>query len=659
MSTSRAQTYNEEKFDSILYYLKISDNNKAVFKKREQMALRARALAAEINSYSLQKKSNLQLIGLYKVFDKNQLYIKFTHENLKLAEKFKDSNIVAHMNKNLGYYYFDKIHDSAHYYNNKAEKLFRKLNDHFNTAAVLLDVASLQRDGKDYTGSELTLIEGLKLLNKIEYPSKEVIRKKAYFYNSLGIVFNVLEQYDKSIEYQNKSIALKLKLKGDNKSSIELSKNNLGNALKEAGKYELAIETFKGILEDKTLAEQQPDFYVMVLDNYAHALYLSSNRDALPGLYHKALKVSMTLGKDNYKSIVILKHLAEYYHGLGLKDSAKYYAYEAKRIAEKFHNDDLLKSLLLLSEIEEGEVAANHLRNYVKLNDSLQKSERAIRNKFARIKYETNEIEEENVKIAKERMWLLIISIVIIIASFLLYIIFTQRNKNKELEFIQKQQETNEEIYNLMLSQNEVIEDARALEKKRISEELHDGVLGRLFGARLSLDSLNMNNSDKAIKTRGQYISELKVIEEDIRKVSHELNADFVTGSGFREIIKNLIETQTATYKISYKLDWESAIDWDEVSNKIKIHFYRIIQEALHNIYKHAKATEVRVSFKFESETIRLSIIDNGSGFDVNRAKSGIGLKNMKSRIKEINGTIAITSQKEEGTTVKIDVPTS
>ena len=360
-----------------------------------------------------------------------------------------------------------------------------------------------------------------------------------------------------------------------------------------------------------------------------------------------------------YNSIIINQHLAEYYNDKNNKDLAKYYAYKAKDISKQYHNDDLLKSLLLLSKIEEGNMSAKYLKEYVKLNDSLQKNERAIRNKFARIRFETQQIEQDNIRIAKERMWLLIISVVLIISSFLLYLVITQRNKNKELKFVQKQQETNEEIYNLMLSQNESIEEARALEKKRISEELHDGVLGRLFGTRLSLDSLNMSNSVDAIKTRGQYIDELKTIEQDIRKVSHELNTDFVSGSGFIDIIKTLLETQTLAYKLECKLKHDDAIHWDEVSNKHKIHIYRIIQESLHNIYKHANATQIDISFKLKNSVICLIIKDDGSGYDVNKTKPGIGLKNMTSRINDINGSINIISGKDVGTTVTIEAPTT
>jgi signal transduction histidine kinase len=397
--------------------------------------------------------------------------------------------------------------------------------------------------------------------------------------------------------------------------------------------------------------------YALVLDNYANTLYLSKQNDQLPDLYFKALKISDSIDFRGYNSIIINQHLAEYYNDRGEKGLAKYYAYIAKDISEKYHNDDLLKSLLLLSKVEDGSMAAKHLNDYITLNDSLQKNERIIRNKFARIRFETNEIEKKNVQITKERLWLLIISVVLIIASFLLYLVISQRNKNKELKFIQTQQETNEEIYNLMLSQNEKIEEARSYEKKRISEELHDGVLGRLFGTRLSLDSLNMSNSEEAIKTRGQYINELQNIEQDIRKVSHELNTDFVSGSGFIDIIKTLVETQSTVYNLTNKLEYDDTIYWDEVSNKKKIHIYRMIQESLHNIYKHANASHVSISFKMKNDIICLTMIDDGSGFDVHKAKSGIGLKNMNSRINEINGNITITSVKDTGTTVTIEVP--
>ena len=644
--------------DSIEFYLSNSENKlKGDFNNRLALAIKAKQLSEKLKADSLKVKSLMSLASVYSDNADYELFLKYSRDALKLAKNINDSISLAKINKSLGYYYYNKSVDSAYYYNTKAEKLFRKLQDKFNTAVVLLDIALLQYNGKDYTGSELTSVNALSLLDQLD-DSQQIIRYKTYFYNNLGLVFKELSQFDESIKYHLKALMLKEQMPGDNRITIDNTKNNLANTYKNAKEFDLALNYYNQILGNENLIRERPGFYAFVLDNYAHTMYLSKNNNLLPQLYLKALRISDSIG-DGFNSIPINLHLAEYYSENKNKELAKYYAYKAKNLSEPNFTDALLESLLVLSKIEEDSVAVKYYDTYIKLNDSLLENERSLRNKFARIRFETQKIEEENVQIARERMWLLIISVTLIITSFLIYVVINQRNKNKELKFIQKQQEANEEIYNLMLSQNENIEEARTLEKKRISEELHDGVLGRLFGTRLSLDSLNLSNAPDAIKTRGQYIDELKAIENDIRKVSHELNTDFVSGAGFIDIIKTLVDSQTKIYGLQYKLDYNEEIIWEDVSNKNKIHIYRIVQEALHNIYKHANATVVKISFKLKKDVICLIMKDNGSGFDVAKAKSGIGLKNMKSRINEINGRLEIMSEKETGTTVTIEVPTS
>src|SRR5690606_33677962 len=98
----------------------------------------------------------------------------------------------------------------------------------------------------------------------------------------------------------------------------------------------------------------------------------------------------------NYNSVSINKHLAEYYQAIGKKDSALYYAYQFKAVSEKYYKDDLLNALRMLSQLEDNNIATKHYEAYVKLSDSLLKNERAIRDKFGRIQYETDEIEKEN-----------------------------------------------------------------------------------------------------------------------------------------------------------------------------------------------------------------------------------------------------------------------
>src|SRR5690606_10996246 len=115
--------------------------------------------------------------------------------------------------------------------------------------------------------------------------------------------------------------------------------------------------------------------------------------------------------------------------------------------------------------------------------------------------------------------------------------------------------------------------------------------------------------------------------------------------------------TQTKVYKLKYDLKKDDNIDGDTVSNKTKIHYYRIIQEALQNIYKHADALEVNLIFEQKNNVFCLTISDNDSGFDLNKARKGIGLKNINTRVQEINGTLEIYSTANSGTKLIIKVP--
>lgn len=650
---------NKTVYDSIELYRQFSkDNRNYSSERRLNFAERACILSKETQNDTTIINSNRRISTIYWELGYYELFRKTNFENLTISQKVKDSFSTGRANFNLGNFFrYKKSNiDSAYYYYHKAEKVYRGLKDKFEIANTLFEIAEIQKDEKDFTGSEVTSIEAISLLEKLDQ-TNEVSKFISLFYANLGVVFGQLEQFEESVNYFKKAIKLQEKLTGDNSTVIENSVINMAFSYKSAGNYKLALQYYNKILANNNFSKERPGAYALVLDNYANTLYLLNQKTQLPDLYLKALKISDSLSFEGYNSIIINQHLAEYYNDKNNKDSALYYAYRAKNIAKQYHNDDLLKSLLLLSKVETDSVAVNFFEDYIKLNDSLQKNERNVRNKFARIRFETKEIEQKNIQFAREKLWLTIISIILLVSSLLIYIIITQRSRNKELKFVQKQQEANEEIYNLMLSQQEKIEEARVIEKKNISQELHDGVLGRLFGTRLSLDSLNMAASEEAIQTRSKYIQDLKKIEEDIRKVSHELNTDFVGGSGFLEIIKTLLESQTKVYELNYEFNHDDSINWEDISNKKKIHIYRIIQESLHNIYKHANASLIKIGIHLKNNVLLLSIIDDGSGFDVDKAKSGIGLKNINSRVNEIKGEMVINSKKDSGTTVQIKVP--
>ena len=117
------------------------------------------------------------------------LFKKTNTENLILSKKVKDSMSLGKANFNLGYYfrYSEFIIDSAYYYYHKAEKVYRGLNDRFDIVSALLEIAAIQRDEKDFTGSEVTSIDAISILEGLEQTN--IIRKyTSFFYNNIGLL---------------------------------------------------------------------------------------------------------------------------------------------------------------------------------------------------------------------------------------------------------------------------------------------------------------------------------------------------------------------------------------------------------------------------------------------------------------------------------------
>ncbi len=351
-------------------------------------------------------------------------------------------------------------------------------------------------------------------------------------------------------------------------------------------------------------------------------------------------------------------HLSEYYLTLGDTSKSQKYAQEALQLSKLTAlSNDLLGSLKQISQVDHKN-SSMYSKEYIKISDSIQLEERKSKDKFARIAFETDEIIQEKDKLAEQNRNLLYFFLATLFVGLLLFVIRTQRAKNRELLLKQQQQKVNEEIYNLMITQQATIEENRVKEKKRIAQELHDGVLGRLFGARLNLDSLNRFSDDESVTSRFNYLAELKNIEQDIREISHDLNREkYVLINNFVAIVSNLLEEQANSFEADLTSSLDESIQWDKVSNAVKINLYRILQESLQNINKYANAQHIAVEFKKENDQIMFKITDDGIGFDVNTKKKGIGLQNMQSRVQECDGTFEIKSKKGKGTTTVVFVP--
>ncbi|MEL1255708.1 tetratricopeptide repeat protein [Flavobacterium sp. DGU38] len=607
-----------------------------------------------------QPEDSLKRVNLFKVANRyfnmrdwNE-YNKTVKIILEKAQKANDSVSMSKAYTYLGDYYSSQaISDSAFLYYFKAEKIYTDSNSFYNLAKTRLSKALLQFNEGDFYGSEKAVFNALRV---IKGKNNNDILYEAY--NLLGVIYNELGDYEKAIEFHNKAIAsIDNNLIPAEFQSKATSLNNIGFVYQNLNDYKKANFYFKKGLEEKNLYNQKPELYAILLDNLAYSRFKLNQNEELPDLFYKALKIrdslQLTAGITASKM-----HLSEYY--AVKKDTAKaiHYSNQALLVSKRTKNfRNVLVALKQLSLIQP-EKASKYSEDYIHLNDSLQKAERKMGDKFTRIEYETNEIKNENSSLEIQNRTLVYVFSIFSLIVLFFYIYKTQQAKNRELLFKQQQQVANEDIYNLMISQQNAIETMRIREKKKVAQDLHDGVLGRMFGVRISLDSLDKLDEETANDKRKKYLLELKEIEQDIREISHDLNKE-KSGlmNNFVAILEKLFQNQTNTFntKLIYNID--SNIKWDLVSNVVKINLYRIIQEALQNVNKYAQAKTINVEFKNEINYLAVLISDDGVGFNTHKTKKGIGLQNIVYRTAECNGNVEIHSAKGEGTSIVIKIP--
>lgn len=616
------------------------------------------------NNLSLEgiKKNNSQtnretLLVLVKTYNNHNEW-----ENLKKANKILEEFSLQErdtINLANSYYFFgneclsnNKL-DSSYYYYLKAEQLFLKRGETEILANVYLNKSTVQLAINDFLGAEFSASQALKFSRQ-----NEDFLGQYDALTNLGIASNGTENYENAIQYYQRA----LKLAEDNNLNKnyflkEISMNNIGNAYLSLKKYKQSIYEFENALTNNKLISLKPSLYATLLDNLAYAKFKQNENERLPNLFFESLRIRDSLKLDS-KIIYSKIHLSEYYSQNKDSLKAQKFAKEALSLAKQINtSDDLLRSLKQLSLVEHKN-ASQYSKEYIKISDSLQLEERKSKDKFARIAFETDEIILEKDKLAEQNRNLLYFFVGTLLIGMLLFVIRNQRAKNRELLLIQAQQKANEEIYSLMISQQTTIEESRVKEKKRIAQELHDGVLGRLFGARLNLDSLNKFNDEESINNRYNYLAELKNIEQDIREISHDLNREkYVLINNFAAIVNNLLEEQKNSYKPKLSLDIDTNIKWEGIDNNIKINLYRILQESLQNINKYANASKIEVNLVKGNDFIMLKVSDDGVGFDISGKKRGIGLQNMQSRTNECAGNLNVKSKKGKGTVISVSIP--
>lgn len=640
--------------DSIKKYLNLASNDTLPFPVRDKYNQKAFSF--------IDLKKNDTLTRYY--LNLSSFHYVTTHDwnnYKKIAKIHFLKSIDANDTLNLARYYRYKAayyknifkNDSAYYFYLKAEKFYKRTNDKYGLAKVLLNKASVQFNVNDLLGSELSANKALM-----------IFKQKKDNYNIIQTKLFLMSTYIELLDYKNAHsflYNLSNEIKKANikdKDYIEARYNSgLGDFFDRIKDYKREKEVTLLALEYKNLKYRDERLYLECRNSILKCDFHLKNYNGFP---NKIINIIKECDDLEYVSLSFYSRicLSDYY--LSQKDTlnAEKIAQQAYEIA-KSHNSPYQK-LNGLRQIgfTDKDKAQECLKRYDIMIDSLLGADRVTRNQFYKIQLDTDEITKEKNTAKKETV---LYSSVIAAALFiviLLFVVYRQQANKRELQLLNDQQKADENIYQLLLQQQDKEEAARQAEKKRIALELHDGIMNQLASTRINLSVLSSTTDPAIIANSLKYVNNISDIETEIRRIAHDLNKDvFKETNSFIVALHNFTKEQNQNHQTQYSLELEEKVNWEWVSSAIKMHLYRIIQEAVQNTNKYAMATKGTICIIQDENNVCMSISDNGIGFDQNKVKEGIGIKNMTQRIKSIKGGLTVASTLHKGTYINCSIP--
>jgi two-component system, NarL family, sensor kinase len=592
--------------------------------------------------------------------------------------------------------------DSAFYYISKATEASKKLKSDYYLSRCFYNLGYHYYLQNDLEKSQRYLLQSLPYAKKAQNA-----KIQALAYNQLGLIDMEKSDFNASL----KKLLLSLKIANQN----QLTKNEC-NALNNLGLlYLLQKDTLKtlGFYKQNERIAIKNDFKDILLSTYGNMAILKRDKNKKEAIfyYSKAYLLAKELN-DKYEEFNILINLSDLFLSLNNKESyAKAFKYiqEAKKSAIEMGNNQNLffvyfnlggyqtkmknykealfmykKALALSREGVDDNQKVNlyealsttnekwgdfkqayfYKKKQSVLKDLLYNIEKNKGFNEIQTKYE---VEKKNLKIKlllKEKLieqnrkkLILIISISLLV-SLVLVILFFKNRINTQKIIAQKENQLFLQEKERLLKEQELekivgVLEGQKLERSRIAKEIHDGIGGKLAGIKLSLSQVNAIYNNEKLHI---LIDNLSNVFKELREISHNLSLNFLKEKSLAITIKNVLLEYQNRGEFNHDLTIFPEGSLEILSFEIKHQLYRIIQELLTNISKHAKAKKVILSITVHDEFLNLIIEDDGVGFSENNTK-GIGLNNIEERLSMLKGDIKIESVPQKGTIILIDIP--
>jgi signal transduction histidine kinase len=561
--------------------------------------------AQKIEAYLLfEEKFGLQ--------DFNEM-LRVGKEGITLAIKNDDPISIAQLKKYVGEaWYFQGKYDSAANYFYEAISILEPTKEKRKLAAVYNSLAKLYRKTRDLDRATATYNKALEIFQSLEDE-----RGISMIMNESGVVFEYAGEYDKATDRYNTSLYIAKELKDSVGVSYALS--NLAGVYTLQRKYKEAEQFLKEVL-----------------------------------LIRKLLK-------DTFSLALVYSDLGATFAAASDFTTARKYIDSSNIIVQKMQYPELQQANFnLLAEMAQKQgdykTALNYFQKRSLLRDSLFGLEKTKQIEELSTRYETvkkeQKIQEQQHRISLQN---LIIWGAVLLFVLLLLLTFSQY---KRIKWKQEAKLQSEMIRQQEMATKAVLE-AEEGERQRIAKDLHDSLGQMMSAAKMNLSAfehkVQFNNADEKLAFQN-IISLVDDSCKEVRTVSHNMMPNALLknnlAAALQEFIDKLHYSNIKVHLYTEGLD-------KPLHSNLETVLYRVIQECVNNVIKHSGADTLDISVIKDATEITATVEDNGKGFDVRLQENleGIGLKNIRTRVAYLKGTVDFESEIGKGTLVAIHIP--
>lgn len=534
----------------------------------------------------------------------------------------------------------------------------KKLNDSLGVAAAYNKIGIVYQKQGAYAKAIESQLQALRLF--------EALGKTAYValaQNNVAILHSNLGNLDKALEMHFEALETRQKI-GD-AFSIAMSHANIANVyfikadtVKAIDYYQFAVPVFRSLNHSEGLSTS--------LHNWA-SCYVNSNPLKALELLNEALVIRKSIGDEKMQASTHAS-LGNVLLNKGHLKEARFHLLNGLMLAQSV--DVLAEQLSIYQNLarlykvmNKADSTFYYFEKYTALRDSAYNAD--LRQDFAELqtRYESeqkqaeiellsekNKVNDLKLQKRQSQIWLLLVGFIgLAVIAILAYFRYRERQRARFQAALIKEREAG----------LQAVFDATEEERTRIAKDLHDGVGQQLSGLKMGWQRLLGNLSEIKPEVAPQAEALTEVLDEaceEVRSISHQMMPKSLQTFGLVPAMDDMLQKSIGTAGINYEFE-NFGMDKNRFDSRIELTLYRIAQELVNNIIKHAAASSVSVQLMKNSSNLILMVEDDGKGFNFEKARRGLGLLNINSRLNTVGGEVDFESNVNQGTRVTIRIP--